>query len=192
MAINGALFSNYWVNCLREIGEKKSDAINQKESNKSRQDHSEYEKKPFWQSVFVSTTHCSSGCSLGDIAGLPIVIMTGFTIGGGMLFGEFLVQFILAYLFGIAFQYYGMGLHPDESFKKGIKNAIKADTLALIAFEIGMFGWMALVHFVFFTQPPEPTTPIYWFMMQLAMMLGFSTSYPANWLLVKKGIKHAM
>src|SRR5699024_2909185 len=82
LAINGALFSNYWVNCLREIGEKKSDAINQKESNKSRQDHSEYEKKPFWQSVFVSTTHCSSGCSLGDIAGLPIVIMTGFTIGG--------------------------------------------------------------------------------------------------------------
>ncbi|WP_348639460.1 DUF4396 domain-containing protein [Salibacterium salarium] len=29
-------------------------------------------------------------------------------------------------------------------------------------------------------------------MMQIAMMLGFLTSFPANWLLVKKGVKHAM
>ncbi|WP_353615328.1 DUF4396 domain-containing protein [Virgibacillus sp. 7505] len=29
-------------------------------------------------------------------------------------------------------------------------------------------------------------------MMQIAMMIGFLTSYPANWILVKKGIKHAM
>src|SRR5699024_6413477 len=90
----------------------------------------------------------------------------------------------------IAFQYYGMG--KQNNFKEGIKNAIKADTWALISFEVGMFGWMALVHLVFFSEPPEPTTAVYWFMMQLAMMIGFCTSYPANWLLVKKGVKHAM
>lgn len=151
-----------------------------------------HNEKPFWQSVFVSTTHCSSGCSLGDMIGVPIVIFTGFTIGGMMLYGEFVIEFILAYIFGIAFQYYGMGFKKHDHPKEGVKNAIKADTLSLIAFEVGMFGWMALVHFVFFVHPPEPTTAVYWFMMQLAMMLGFCTSYPANWLLVKKGIKHAM
>nr|WP_245837303.1 DUF4396 domain-containing protein [Virgibacillus phasianinus] len=34
--------------------------------------------------------------------------------------------------------------------------------------------------------------PIFWYMMQIAMMIGFLTSYPANWNLVKKGNKHAM
>ncbi|WP_174612856.1 DUF4396 domain-containing protein [Virgibacillus ihumii] len=154
--------------------------------------HHNHGDKPFWQSVFVSTTHCSSGCSIGDMIGVPIIAMTGLTIAGSTLFASYTVEFILAYIFGIAFQYYGMGFKKQSEPGKAIKNAIKADTLSLIAFEIGMFGWMALVHYAFFTQMPAPTSAVFWFMMQIAMMLGFLTSYPANWLLVKKGVKHAM
>lgn len=163
--------------------------------NMSHNDHMHHHgqrSKPFWQSVFVSTTHCSSGCSLGDMIGVPIVALTGLTIAGSTLFADYAVEFILAYIFGIAFQYYGMGFKKQREPGKAIKNAIKADTWSLIAFEIGMFGWMALVHHVFFVQMPTPTTAVFWFMMQIAMMLGFLTSYPANWILVKKGIKHAM
>lgn len=83
----------------------------------------------------------------------------------------------------------GMGSKPAE---EKLKNAIKADTWSLIAFEIGMFAWMALSHYVFFSEPSKPNDPVFWFMMQIAMMIGFGTSYPANWYLVKKGIKHAM
>jgi hypothetical protein len=75
---------------------------------------------------------------------------------------------------------------------KGFLEAVKADTLSLIAFEIGMFGWMAIVHYILFSKTPEPNTVVYWFMMQIAMILGTLTSYPANWFLVKKGIKHSM
>lgn len=148
--------------------------------------------KPFWQSVFVSTTHCSSGCALGDMIGGPIVFLTGFTVAGSALLADYTVEFVLAYIFGIAFQYYGMGFKKHDEPARAIRNAIKADTLSLIAFEIGMFGWMALTHFVFFAKMPKPNSPVFWFMMQIAMMLGFLTSYPANWVLVKKGIKHAM
>ncbi|HET7627456.1 MAG TPA: DUF4396 domain-containing protein [Bacillales bacterium] len=148
-------------------------------------------KKPFWQSVFVSTTHCSGGCSLGDMIGAPLVFAIGLTIAGSRLFADYTVEFILAYLFGIAFQYYGMSFHHEHP-KQELINAVKADTLSLVAFEIGMFGWMALVHFVFFAKPPEPNEPAFWFMMQIAMLIGFATSYPANWYLVKKGVKHAM
>lgn len=148
--------------------------------------------KPFWQSVFVSTTHCSSGCSLGDMIGAPLVFATGLLIAGSPLLTDYVVEFVLAYLFGIAFQYYGMGLKKHDRPGQAIKDAIKADTLSLISFEVGMFGWMALVSLVFFASPPEPNSPVFWFMMQIAMMLGFLTSYPANWALVKKGVKHAM
>ncbi|QQE81187.1 DUF4396 domain-containing protein [Alicyclobacillus sp. SO9] len=147
--------------------------------------------KPLWQSVFVSSTHCGGGCSLGDAIGGPLVFGLGLMVAGSSLFADYIVEFVLAYLFGIAFQYFGMGFTNLESLGRGLKNAIKADTWSLIAYEIGMFGWMALVH-VFFVHVPEPTNLLYWFMMQIAMMLGFATSYPANWILVKSGIKHAM
>jgi Domain of unknown function (DUF4396) len=29
-------------------------------------------------------------------------------------------------------------------------------------------------------------------MMQIGMLVGFATSYPMNWLLIKRGIKEAM
>ncbi len=83
-------------------------------------------------------------------------------------------------------------MNKDLGKTGALKSAIKADSAALIAFEVGMFGWMAIVHFVLFTVPPKPDTAVYWFMMQIAMILGFLTSYPANWLLVKKGIKEVM
>lgn len=158
----------------------------------SEQEHMDHGKKPFWQSVFVSTTHCSSGCSLGDLVGVPIVFFLGLTIAGTTLFADYVVEFILAYLFGIAFQYYGMGFKKHKNPGKDLVNAIKADTLSLVAFEVGMFGWMALVHYVFFINIPQPNTAVFWFMMQVAMMIGFCTSYPANWYLVKAGIKHGM
>lgn len=143
--------------------------------------------------IFMSTSHCASGCTLGDIVAVPIVVITGIAIAGSTLFAHFTVQFIFAYLFGILFQFYAIyPMNPEQGSINSIKAAIKADSLALIAFEIGMFGWMALVHYVIFPQPPEPTTVVYWFMMQIAMILGFFTSYPANWFLVKKGVKEAM
>jgi hypothetical protein len=34
--------------------------------------------------------------------------------------------------------------------------------------------------------------PVFWFMMQVGMCIGFLTTYPANWILVRVGIKHTM
>jgi hypothetical protein len=69
--------------------------------------------------------------------------------------------------------------------------AIKADTLALTAFEIGLFAWMAVVYFRFVPRP-ELTSPTYWFVMQIGMVLGFIVSYPNNWYLVRAGVKPSM
>ena len=69
--------------------------------------------------------------------------------------------------------------------------AIKADTFALTAFEFGLFAWMALIYF-FLVPRPEMSSPIYWFMMQIGMILGFIVSYPPNWYLVRSGVKPSM
>ena len=91
-------------------------------------------------SSFLSATHCGAGCSLGDIIGEIVIGLTGLIIGGSSLLTSYVVDFVLAFAMGIAFQYYSIvpmeGLTPSE----GIRAALKADTLSLVAFEVGMFA----------------------------------------------------
>jgi hypothetical protein len=55
-----------------------------------------------------------------------------------------------------------------------------------------MYGWMAIATFVLFGHELNKARPTFWFMMQIAMLLGFFTSYPVNGWLLKKKIKEAM
>jgi hypothetical protein len=51
---------------------------------------------------------------------------------------------------------------------------------------------MALVVFILFRHDIPKTSPVFWFMMQIAMLVGFLTSYPVNWWLIRKGLKEEM
>jgi len=82
----------------------------------------------------------------------------------------------------------------NRGVRDGIVTAAKADILSLTAFELGLFGWMALMALVFFPAPHHlyPNSPIYWLGMQVGMVIGFGTAWPANVWLIRKGIKEAM
>lgn len=149
-------------------------------------------EKPLWQGVFVSTTHCGGGCTLGDTVAAPLMTLLGVTVLGSALLGHFVGEFVGAYLFGILFQFLPIMSMGHGNWRSALKDAIKADTLSLIAFEIGMFGWMAIAAVLWLGMEPRPDTPQFWFMMQIGMVLGFATAYPANWWLVQRGVKHAM
>jgi hypothetical protein len=149
-------------------------------------------QKRFWQFVFVGSTHCGAGCSLGDVVAEWVVFGAGATLAGSALYANFVWDFTAAYLIGIAFQYFAIVPMRHLGFRQGIKEAIKADTISLVAFEIGMFIWMALTSKIFFARPPHPDNAVYWFMMQIAMIVGFLTTYPANWFLIRRGVKAEM
>ncbi|WP_267903249.1 MULTISPECIES: DUF4396 domain-containing protein [Virgibacillus] len=91
--------------------------------------------------VFVSTSHCSAGCTVGDNAvGVPFVVWT-VTIAGSTLSAHLIVEFILAYIVGIIFKFYTIYPMNEAQGRMGsIKAAIKSDSISLIAFEVGMFG----------------------------------------------------
>jgi hypothetical protein len=149
-------------------------------------------KKPFWKQVFVGTTHCGAGCTLGDIIAETLIFTGGVSITGSVLGAEMLGDFALAFLLSIAFQYFAIVPMRQFTPVQGLRAALKADALSLISFEVGLFAWMAMMRFVLFLPPLHPNNPIYWFMMQIGMMVGFATSYPVNWWLLKAGIKEGM
>jgi hypothetical protein len=147
---------------------------------------------PFWMKVFVGVTHCGGGCTLGDIISEFAIFFTGFAVAGSMFATELGGDFLLAFLLGVAFQYFAIQPMRHLAPREAILLAVKADALSLIAFEVGLFAFMALMRFALFTPPLTPDQPAYWFMMQIGMVIGFATSYPMNWWLIRKGVKEAM
>lgn len=148
--------------------------------------------QPFGVLVAKGTTHCGSGCTLGDIVAELVFLAVPLSVLGHRLFGAWIYDFVAAFLLGIAFQYFTIKPMRNVSAKEGLKDALQADTLSLVAWQVGMYGWMAIVTFVLFHHEVRPTSIVFWFMMQLGMIAGFATSYPVNWWLLKHGVKEAM
>jgi hypothetical protein len=159
---------------------------------------------PFAVKVGKAALHCGSGCTLGDIAAEWIAFLAPTVavwlgwhwLFGGKIFAGWVLDFLLAFLIGIVFQYFTIAPMRHLSVGAGIIAALKADTLSLSAWQVGMYGLMALAALLVFPAAYgvrlEPDMPEFWFMMQLAMLCGFATSYPVNWWLLRRGLKEAM
>jgi hypothetical protein len=142
--------------------------------------------------VGLAATHCGAGCTLGDLCAEWIVVAAPLVLFGHKLFGAWVVDYLFAYTFGIVFQYLTIAPMRHLSVGKGIWAAVKADTLSLTAWQVGMYGWMAIAVFLIFGREQEKTDPVFWFMMQIAMLCGFLTAYPVNWWLLRAGLKEKM
>jgi hypothetical protein len=154
--------------------------------------------------VAKGTLHCGAGCTLGDILAewlafaVPAVAVA---CGWHWLFGDetyavWVLDFFVAFGLGIVFQYFAIMPMRHLPPRKAILAAVKADTLSLVAWQIGMYGFMAYLQFDvferFFGGQAAVDSVEFWGAMQLAMLGGFVTSYPMNWYLIRAGIKEAM
>ncbi len=150
------------------------------------------EDPPLGVAAAKATTHCGAGCTLGDIVAAAITIAAPFSLAGYAIFGDWLVSLPAAFAFGLVFQYFTIAPMRHLGLKRGIVAAVKADSLSLLAWQVGMYGWMAIARFAILGHPYDKTTSVFWVMMQIAMLVGFATSYPVNVWLVRAGLKERM
>ena len=161
-------------------------------------------RSPFAVMVAKGAAHCGSGCALGDIIAewlaflVPAVaVWFGWqTIFAEKIFAVWVLDYVLAFGIGVAFQYFTIKPMRDLSVRQGLIQAVKADVLSLTSWQVGMYGFMALAHFWIFGHllgaSLEVPTVEFWFMMQIAMLCGFVTAYPVNWWLIRTGVKEKM
>ena len=159
---------------------------------------------PWAAKVGKGATHCGAGCTLGDIiaewlvfAVPAIAVWFGYrSLFADKIFAVWIVDFIVAFVIGIGFQYASIKPMSDLSPGQALVAAVKADTLSLASWQIGMYGFMAIAHFAIFGAllgvKLEVNMVEFWAAMQIAMVCGFCTAYPMNWLLIRKGIKESM
>lgn len=145
-----------------------------------------------WRGVLLSALHCGAGCALADLLCEIFFIFAPVTIAGSTIAGLWTMEYILALIIGVWFQYAAMQQMRRGPAGTTVKRALKADFLSLTAWQAGMYGWMALTLFVFFPGGLGRDTWTFWFTMQLAMFAGLAVSFPVNRWLILTGVKHAM
>lgn len=199
-----ALFGTVWV--LWQYFSYGRPATHEKARIATERDHEQPNKRrtPFDVMVSNGTLHCGAGCTLGDLCAEWLIFsVPAVAVAFGWhglfrekIFAEWIVDFLIAFAFGIVFQYFTIAPMRGLSFGQGLIAAIKADTVSITMWQIGMYGFMAVAYFVIFGigfgTKLEINSFEFWFMMQIAMMVGFATSYPANWWLISRGLKERM
>lgn len=120
--------------------------------------------------------------AIAHLIGVPLVIASGLTIAGIDLWVMILVigALAIALLFAYEKSLTGNAAAPAPTSRVRPKAAVPAAlaaALTVLAFDIGMGGWMLLLHFNAFM--PPATEGSFWFLMQLGILLGLLTAYPA-------------
>jgi hypothetical protein len=120
--------------------------------------------------------------------GVPLVVFLGLKIAGLDLWAMILVIAVIASALLFVFEYF-FSTVPARALSsgEGLGVALLIALVTVLAFDIGMGGWMLVLHFALFMPPPADVA--FLFLMQVGLILGFLTGYPAVLWLVRRGVK---
>ena len=110
--------------------------------------------------------------AVAHLVGVPLVVLSGLTIAGIDLWPMILVIAVLAT---------GVLAGFEAVAGRGWTAALMLALVTVLAFDVGMGGWMLLLHFT--ENMPSATSIAFWFLMQVGVVLGTMTALPAiRWL----------
>jgi hypothetical protein len=140
-----------------------------------------------WRQALGSTMHCVAGDGVG--------IMVGAAIGGFLLLpkvADVSLEYVLGFLFGWGiFQALFMRNMVGGSYVKSLRLTFIPELLSMNCLMAGMIP-VAVVWKAHDSVAMSPLSPVFWFVMSIALTVGAFIAYPMNWWLVKRGLKHGM
>ena len=76
------------------------------------------------------------------------------------------------------------------AYPRSLKSTFIPELLSMNLLMAGMVPTMMLLKM--HIGVASPATPVFWFVMSMALLVGFILSYPMNWWLVSNHLKHGM
>ena len=140
-----------------------------------------------WRQTLGSTMHCVAGDGLGILAGAVISSVVG--IAG---LAEVAVEYVLGFGFGwtifqaLFMRDIGRRLLPGRAGQTFVPELLSMNFLMA-----GMVPTVMTLRTVI-ESANDPTTPHFWFVMSMGLLVGFIIAYPMNWWLVANHLKHGM
>ena len=120
--------------------------------------------------------------AVAHLIAVPLVVAVGWTIAGLAMWPMIIIIAILVTVMLAVYGRITSGSSTGGTRGLSIGAAIVAALITVAAFDIGMVGWMLLLHFN--DAMPPVTESTFWFLMQIGVIVGLMTGYPAvKWLL---------
>jgi Domain of unknown function (DUF4396) len=140
-----------------------------------------------WRQVLGSTMHCVAGDGVGILAGA--VIASLFHLSKTT---DIALEYVLGFGFGWSiFQALFMREKAGGSYRQALSSAFFPELLSMNCLMAGMVPVMVLAT-AGIPAGRDPSGPAFWFIMSMALLVGFITAYPMNWWLVSRHMKHGM
>ncbi|MDQ2950463.1 MAG: DUF4396 domain-containing protein [Acidobacteriota bacterium] len=140
-----------------------------------------------WRQVLGSTMHCVAGDGVGILAGAVIASLLHLS-----KVTDIALEYVLGFGFGWSiFQALFMRDMAGGSYTRSLSKTFFPELLSMNCLMAGMVPVMILA---MKSSPAshDPTGPAFWFVMSMALLVGFITAYPMNWWLVSRNLKHGM
>ena len=124
-----------------------------------------------------------SASAVAHLIAVPFVVAIGWTIAGVAMWPMILVIAVLVTIMLAVYERLASrSARTGNARGLSIGAAITAAIITVAAFDIGMVGWMLLLYYN--SAMPPVTESTFWFLMQLGVIVGLATGYPAvKWLL---------
>ena len=126
-------------------------------------DRKEKRELPFAIMVAKGASHCGRRmhaggymCGMARCRAAPsIAVWFGWrSLFAEKMYAVWVLDFIFAFGFGVAFQYFTIAPMRKLGVGAGLRAAVKADALSLASWQIGMYGFMAFAKFYLFRAHP--------------------------------------
>ena len=119
--------------------------------------------------------------AVAHLIAVPFVVAIGWTIAGVAMWPMILV---IAVLVTVMLAVYERVASRSARTGSGLSigAAVVGALITVVAFDVGMVGWMLLLYYN--SAMPPVTDSAFWFLMQVGIIVGLVTGYPAvKWLL---------
>ena len=146
-------------------------------------DHSAHQPVSLNRLAAQATTHCLTGCAIGEVLGLAIGTALGW-----MTLPTIVLAVGLAFVFGYSFTLWPL-IRSGLSFGAAAGLAFAADTLSITVMEIVDNGIMLIVPGA---MDAHLDSPLFWGSLALALAIAWVVAFPVNRWLIARGRGHAV
>jgi hypothetical protein len=135
------------------------------------------------RSAFSATTHCLTGCAIGEVLGMVIATAMGW---GNV--ASIAISVVLAFFFGYALTL-GPVLRAGVPPRRALSLAFASDTASITVMEITDNAFILLVPGAIDAGLGQA---LFWWSLGVSLLVAFVFAFPLNRWLISRGRGHAV
>ncbi|RKN16153.1 DUF4396 domain-containing protein [Micromonospora musae] len=137
----------------------------------------------------IETFHCATHCTLGAIIATVTVFSLDLEIFGSARWPEFVGDYLGAVAIGIAFRYATEARTGGRRARAAMRKFFAGDLLSVSFFEFALLAWLVLAEHFVFHETLRPSSPVFWLMVQIGLLIGLLVAWPPTLWLIRRGVK---